>query len=413
MSTILCYHKTMARVFIWATADALQPHDYSGDYKTAFTKRSGNTGNLLFMFALQKYLTIPENKVEISSSIEDYEYINSNFDMLIYPCANLLRAGCKDELAWRGKLFSKIKIPIYVIGMGGQTKTVDDFTGLNKFSAEASKFIESVYSSGGAFALRGEHTAELFKKLGYSDYRVTGCPSLYISGREHRISNKKVSHAEFNLTMNGDNFLFDKELARIFETYPKSVFIEQVRFYKFLCCLKKIDLRTVLKFNFRYNKTIKNLIINDRIKCFADVPVWVHYIKTGGFNFTLGSRFHGCVASILAGVPAFLNTVDSRTTELADFFNIPYSYEAPKDPYEAYLNTDYTKFNEGFAARFDNFENFFIENKIPANINNNEYFNQKVNKVPYNYTPVPNEILVNYLTNKIRCLNIKLWGFTF
>lgn len=388
----------MKKILVWASVDTLVPHNYSENYKMDFLERSGNTGNLLFVFAMQKYLTIPENEVKVEASIGDYERINADYDILIYPAANLLRVGCEEELLKRAALLSKIKIPIYIIGLGGQDEFIGDFSNLQKYGAEASKFIESVYSSGGTFALRGEHTRQLFEKLGYKNYYVTGCPSLYINGRDHKISNEKVSREDFNFVVTGDNFLFDKNLARVFKNYPKSVFIEQVRFYKYLYCLKKIDLKAKFKLNFRYNQTIKNLLANERIKCFADVPVWVDYIKNGGFNFTMGSRIHGCVASILAGAPAFLHATDSRTEELAEFFNIPYSFKAPKDPYEAYLSADYTKFNEGVAARFDNFEKFFIENKIPADVNNNQYFNEKLGKVVYNYNPPRNEVLVNYLT---------------
>jgi hypothetical protein len=55
---------------------------------------------------------------------------------------------------------------------------------------------------------------------------------------------------------------------------------------------------------------------------FFNYPDWVLFMR--GMRFCLGTRIHGTVAALLAGVPALLICHDSRTTELARSMNIPH-----------------------------------------------------------------------------------------
>lgn len=66
------------------------------------------------------------------------------------------------------------------------------------------RFISTIYKTGGQFALRGWFTAEFFKKLGFDNPAVVGCPSLYQLGRNLKITKKKLTYLILNhpLTVN-------------------------------------------------------------------------------------------------------------------------------------------------------------------------------------------------------------------
>ena len=63
---------------------------------------------------------------------------------------------------------------------------------------------------------------------------------------------------------------------------------------------------------------------------------------------------------ILSGVPSLCYTMDARTREMTEFFDIPSvkpsSNPSKKSMYEWYCETDYSKFNANFSKRFDDFE---------------------------------------------------------
>lgn len=78
--------------------------------------------------------------------------------------------------------------------------------------------------------------------------------------------------------------------------------------------------------------------------------------------------------SVLSGIPSVVWTCDSRTREMAEFFDIPYVRNIPKDIYKCYLDADYTKFNAAFKNRFDDFERFLCRCGICECVNEKNNF---------------------------------------
>ena len=113
---------------------------------------------------------------------------------------------------------------------------------------------------------------------------------------------------------------------------------------------------------------------------FADIPAWYYYLRNNGFQYSFGTRIHGGIMALLAGIPATVLAIDSRTREMADFFDIPYIefrfdhvYSAD-DIYSSYERADYGKLNASFPDKFDRYERFLIEHKIVTKINEKNEF---------------------------------------
>lgn len=56
-------------------------------------------------------------------------------------------------------------------------------------------------------------------------------------------------------------------------------------------------------------------------KVFINANHWIAAMNK--YDFYIGSRIHGVIATLLSGTPACLLTHDSRTQELAEFASIP------------------------------------------------------------------------------------------
>ena len=126
----------------------------------------------------------------------------------------------------------KIKIPVYIIACGAQTDSYDHLDDLIlKIGSEASRFIDAIYHTGGEFALRGHFTQEFFKRLGYTQAVVTGCPSMFQVGPELKI----VKNSQINrLLINGKI----KSFEGIMRSFPESIYMDQD---SFLDCLYNPD----------------------------------------------------------------------------------------------------------------------------------------------------------------------------
>ena len=103
---------------------------------------------------------------------------------------------------------------------------------------------------------------------------------------------------------------------------------------------------------------------------------WYNYLIDNSFSFSFGERIHGNIMSLLAGIPAMVHVCDSRTMEMAEFFNIPiYSGNSIQDDLEeVYVKSDYTKFINEYRAKFDLYEKFLIKHGIVRKINQNNKF---------------------------------------
>ena len=135
----------------------------------------------------------------------DFDHINENYDMVICPQANLFNKYFNKTILSFISVFKNIKIPVYMIACGAQADSYDKLDELvEKIGDVTKELIETVYSTGGEFALRGNFTKEFFDRLGENTAVVTGCPSIYQMGRDLYVSNKKVGKEEFKPLFNGN-----------------------------------------------------------------------------------------------------------------------------------------------------------------------------------------------------------------
>lgn len=110
---------------------------------------------------------------------------------------------------------------------------------------------------------------------------------------------------------------------------------------------------------------------------------WSNYLKEVGFDYSFGTRIHGSIMAILSGIPATVAAIDTRTMEMADFFNIPYIKHIPGHSYTPeelvalYNQADYTTFNETYPEKYQVYENFLIQHGIVTHANqHNSFFSE-------------------------------------
>jgi hypothetical protein len=343
----------------------------------------GNLGNKVFWHALMQYLTKEEIHYDLKPKDMTIDEINHNYDKILVIQANIFGRHVMNRLEGWAITYSKIKIPIYMIGIGAQALNYHDLHALcSDIKRPATRLIKTVYDTGGEFALRGYFTKELFDRLGFKSAVVTGCPSFYQMGRNLQISNNKVKRKDFKPLINGyTGFLRDTKTTRFFQTYNNSLYMDQDQFFEILYdsefekhhSLNKKNIKQLIR---KYSFTGIDLLCSGRIKLFWDIPTWFKFLREGGFNFSFGQRIHGNIAAMLNGIPAVVHCFDSRTRELAEFFDIPmiHSLSKKKDLYDLYLDADYTNFNKTFQAKFDNFENFLVKHGISSNIDDASAF---------------------------------------
>jgi Polysaccharide pyruvyl transferase len=376
-----------SRILLRCSTDASRPFDYGMPYSKAMKLLGNNSGNLLFLNAIQQYLTSDEVDLDVAvfSSIDEIFPIDESYNACIINCANWIGVHNRELLRLLGEGLKNVKVPVYLIGLGAQSPTIGNYEFLDAIRDEAKSMISAVLNTGGGFGLRGGFTAEVFQRLGFHDYTVIGCPSMYQKGRDLNISNEKVAETDFKPLINGHTYSKDDVFAKMYRKYPNSEFVCQDQFYKFLYCASELtaaEKRQLLC----YTDEVLWLLRNGRVRLYCDVQTWLQRIKADGFNFSFGTRIHGNFACILAGIPAFIHATDSRTQELADFFSIPhretFDGRGNIDLYEMYTETDYSEFNRAFPTRYDEFCEFLRKHDLPLKPGRNEAYERLLSQKP-------------------------------
>ncbi len=375
----------MRNILIYKKIEIIKGTDYKDLHNSVKLWHNGicpNFGNKLWYQALISLISTPDNDITIYDEKMSPQEINEKFDLIIYPMANIFSSHFYKGLPKLTEIIKQFKIPVFVISCGVQADNYDQLDEVcEQIGNESKDFISAVYNTGGQFALRGYFTAEFFKKLGFKDPAVVGCPSLYQLGNATRIDKKNVEIADFKPSFNG-------RLARLnpyMKLYKNSIFYDQDVFFDLLYNpdffnkndSASLNVKKILKYN-KGGVQLAELLHNDRLRLIADMWDWQDSFVQEGISFSFGSRIHGSVIALLSGVPAVVVGFDSRTREMAEFYDIPCvpSFEdvKPEELYSFYEKLDYTRFNNNLPKKISDFEEFLRKCGI---VDNNLNFDNK------------------------------------
>lgn len=345
-------------------------------------KSPENSENLIFTYAIQKILNNSQTKVTMGSFKDwfkvtgkklDFDFINTNFDCIVTTPGTKFSTDQQEALEALSQKLENIRIPFYVISIGVRLsfdQKVSDFP--KKTQEIFSNFIKSVYKTGGKFGLRGNKTSELFELLGFKNYTVIGCPSLYLLNSNINIQKQNFSKKELNpiFNLSAKNILNDSFIIPFTKEYPNSLIVSQGEFYNLfygdINSLTEED-KNILK---NPNNLFLDLLEKDRIRLYKNFPHWLKDIEKGRWNFSLGDSLYGNIASLLAGIPCFIYANNWEAQELAEFFYIPYKkyMTEEEDPFLIYQKLDYSLFNQMLPKNLRVFKNFLRECNLPNSL---------------------------------------------
>lgn len=279
-----------------------------------------NVGNLLFQFAFLRHIHAPAlcsiDNVQ-NPGPEEIERINATYDAFYIPLANAFRPKFARHLGRLTKLVSQLKIPVVVVGVGVQAEE-NPMKELSAVHDLVREFCAVVLDRSESIGVRGQFTAEYLDALGVRRVDVIGCPSMFYWGRDmpaprvpERFTDASVA---FNWGFNDRGIFSDGAhlLERLLATQREVTYYSQVD-----------DEAKSFLYGGEQCAYVQAMAGVDRLALEfpADVHLWLRSLA--GKDFTIGSRIHGSVASLLAGVPTLLMAHDCRVTELGRYFNLP------------------------------------------------------------------------------------------
>ena len=345
-----------------------------------------NSGNLIFAHSVARIIMTEGTQIDTfrtsdwTDTPEELskvaEYYNETYDMMILPLANAIRVSFIDDLKLMTKVIRQLTIPCVIIGVGIQTNLEKDLTN-KRLARVTKKFIRSVLEKSAMVGVRGEITGDYLKSLGFipeKDYTVIGCPSLFMYGRNLPVPMERgltqrsrvACNSKIQLPQNFHDFMY-RSLKAIPDHYYIPQVIEEIRrMYIGLPYPKEFNKNRIP--NYFPAGMFSTVYKKDRGLAMTNVVSWIEFLSK--MDFCFGSRIHGNIAGILAGVPVHIFVSDARIMELVDYHHIPYTMIRDIDDstniFEIYERSDHTSVLDGHEARFMHFLDFLRVNGVKS-----------------------------------------------
>ena len=331
-----------------------------------------NSGNLIFAESTWRMLSTADTTITpngYAANSNQADWINANYDVFVLPFANAFRKSFLPHLRKYTALIEQLDIPVVVTGVGAQAPINADAHVMNGMRDDVRAFCSAVLARSASIGVRGAYTYEFLRDLGFSDDQVDviGCPSMFYYGAEFpEIRTKQRLDKTDTVSMNVSPYV--SGIADIFEHnyahYDRLTYVPQNNE-----SLDQIlwDGATLATNGKVFPKTTDHPMFQaDRLRFFIDTKTWIDHLSN--YDFVFGTRIHGNIMALLAGTPGFVMAHDSRTLELAEYFDIPHKVisEIPKTMLAAdlYDSADYGPMLRGHKARFETWVSFLEKNGL-------------------------------------------------
>lgn len=300
-----------------------------------------NTGNFLHGYAARAVLSDHVNVSYMNTSEEQRDELRNRLSHLAYVAATTISVNREARFAKNHEVLAdfieSLGLPVIVFGLGAQAplgQSVKDA----EVNPHTRRLLSVLSAHAPSIAVRGEFTADLCRHMGIDNVEVIGCQSCFVSmtsefrfpepaptirpertvvnftryGIERKLLHRSMeegstfigqsSHFEYRLKSEPEPVSFEalppeldeilpRDLRRLFET-------GQIPFERFQHWIRE---------NFHQ---------------FYNMEEWFTALR-GNFDLSIGTRFHGNMAALQAGIPALWIVHDSRTQEFCNLLGLP------------------------------------------------------------------------------------------
>jgi len=286
-----------------------------------------NSGNCLFWEATKAILERSNlNLCPFSEYVEDKPIPSEQITKVVLTLANNLQPSEKvlGQLAAYLDALEAIECKKYLLSIGAQSDSLDLF----RFTDEQRSLVTRFFAEFEVVYLRGRYTHDLLRhnSIPTVNCEVVGCPSILLSpidvqgikGRFEQL--KRLDTDEIKLGINIPRRDQHKKLLRsnirIMGDVNTYTLIQDDRgWVNFATGATKRP--PGLEFSRSIAANSKNFFYSDN--CFESID----FFRDNAHLMT-GTRVHGTVVGLLAGLPSLCLAIDSRTYELCEQLCIPF-----------------------------------------------------------------------------------------
>ena len=351
-----------------------ETHSTQWNDSSFFRKHGGNRGNLVWMESIYRIFKYDRNNsrhISRAELVADYKTIDENFDFVIINMACWITNNSNAGDLLPPNYFAKIKLKkckLVCLGNGCEKYTYTKWNpnlSKNDFDPRTAELLHWMADNADIFSVRGDETKKTLKEIFNIDSIALGCPALY--SFPNSINAISLPPVKDSILATAGYLNNNKPFRNIAYSAFKSVNYFCQDYYRFDTpsniefppCAKPSDLvdtkineadGSVLNYPFEIDGVDKMYAPND-------VDTWRGVLSM--HDYYIGSRLHGAILSLQAGVfPAIFHN-DERPLEVARLVGMPHSP----------LNADIEdSFDVGAVFSEDSLENFKKKYRMRYNI---------------------------------------------
>lgn len=291
-----------------------------------------NTGNLAFHHAINEHLGGDLPSVPWDNAPDAIDRAGT---LAVLPCANQL--GPHQDYASLAARFAALDTPIVAIGLGAQAGTDG---AIPEVPAGTLDWVRAIGARGPGtgpnIAVRGAFTLRVLKHYGLADHAVVlGCPSLFINpdpalgrriaarGSDFRRIAVAAGHQKWTHLAHIEASLAHM-VSATHGSYVGQSPLEMLQLTRGEAHLLDHDslaaCRNYIGPGMNDEEFLRWTVRHGQV--FFDVAAWMEHYRR--FDLVVGTRIHGIMLALQAGVPALCIAHDSRTLELCRTMQVPY-----------------------------------------------------------------------------------------
>lgn len=324
-----------------------------------------NTGNMLFAEAMHEQINYDE-EYWLNGEISGLPEAAS----AVIPTSNFIRYGSSAKYFLN--FLKKTNCSVTLAGLGAQSSTtiLTPKEIMNHLQKEKIDCLKMFSERAVTLGVRGEFTAQCLEEIGIHNYRVIGCPSmfLYFDGKFPMLRKPTLDKPMINIT---GRLLADSRTIEIGERLnAKWVMQSAEEMPEIAFGTSDFDSKKLLK-NFPGLKISPNRLksyMKNNAVTFNSFKEWRVHLRNSGCTFSFGTRFHGNMCALLAGIPALWITHDSRTEELVKTLHLPHisceKYESLTSIEDMLELCNYDDFYSNYQSMEKEYVKFLEENQL-------------------------------------------------
>ena len=280
-----------------------------------------NSGNLLFTYAVSTQVRNPSclgfhflPKLSASKSV---------FSSVVLAAANWIIK--QPDFGFLADQLEQVSLTVCCVGLGAQISREE----ISCIPEGTRHFLEVLGRKSPLIGLRGISTELILQACGITNTLVCGCPSLFPHFQRPPIPKPVAITGSTRLSMSFTRFGpreyissdAQDQMARFASRHADWIILQsESPVIEFLVA----PTQDTAEWMHRYYDVPTGEVsaLAAKMRFFKTQPAWIDFIREN-IDVTISSRIHGCVASLLAGKPAYLVPHDYRTTELAEAMGIP------------------------------------------------------------------------------------------